>query len=122
CIGSVLCGTTETPFPRRRPRDHISLFVGKGNDDVVERCNNMRLSSRFYDYFTLFSCCFGTCLCHTTYLLFSCFFLVGNCFPFSFSGPRVVLGTLTSKWQSISLTNSTVTSYVHKSHDFHLGL
>lgn len=56
CIRGVFLGTPEPHFTCGRPGDYLSLFIGKGYDDVVERRVYVRLSYCAYIYFSLLNC------------------------------------------------------------------
>ena len=61
-IGSVLLRTTETHLACAGPGNHLSLAVGKRNDDVVEGTVHMELAQRVNLHVSFLCCnCF---LCH----------------------------------------------------------
>jgi hypothetical protein len=53
--------------------------------------------------------------------LFGDLFLVRNRFTLTLSRARIVLGTLTTKWQTITVTDATLATNIHQSLDVHLS-
>ena len=58
CIRSVLLGSSKAHFTGARPRDHLTLIVGKRDDDVVKSCRDACSTNWFNFNFSLF-CCFS---------------------------------------------------------------
>jgi hypothetical protein len=54
CVGRVLLRASEAHLPGRRPRDDLSILIGQGYDDVVERRADVSISVWIYFYDTLF--------------------------------------------------------------------
>lgn len=116
-IRSIFLGASEAHLTCRRPRDHLTLAVGKRYNNVVERRMDMGLSYGINLYNPLLCCdCF---LCHT-YLLFSSFFLICNGFLFTFTRTGVVLGALASHRQTDTVTDTPVATDIHKALDVQL--
>ena len=63
-VRSVLLGTTETHLAGGRPRDDLTLIVGKRYNDIVEAAVDMKLSCCLNTYISfLVRCCF-LLFCH----------------------------------------------------------
>ncbi len=116
-IRCIFLGASETHFTCRRPRNYLTLAIGKRYNNVVERRMDMGLANGINLYNPLLCCdCF---LCHT-YLLFSSFFLICNGFLFTLTRTSVVLGALASHGQTDTMTDTPVATDVHQTFDVQL--
>lgn len=58
-VGSVLLGTAEAHFTGRAPGDHLTGFVGNGNDDVIEGGADVHVAVGVHLYDAFFRNGFG---------------------------------------------------------------
>ena len=118
-VGRVLLRTAETHLTGTRPRDDLAFAVGERYDDVVEGAVNVQLALCVNLYVTLF--CRDIFLCHS-HLLFSCLLLVCNGLLAALTRAGVVLGALTTKRKTNTVTDTTVAADVHEALDVQLYL
>src|SRR5688572_17271705 len=54
------------------------------------------------------------------YLFLGCFLLTGNCLTFTFTGTAIGTGTLTTNWQTFTMTETTVAGDIKQTLNTHL--
>ena len=76
-IGGILLGATEAHLTGRRPADDLTVVVGQGDDDVIERRMDVSLTHSV-DLDDLLLCYYFLCHINVYYLL--AFFLFATVF------------------------------------------
>ena len=127
-VGRVLFRTTEAHFAGRSPRNNLTVVVSDGDDDVVERGTDVYLAHLLHHNNALLGFVFSF-LCHLVIAknaggvgagrasallaaasadsrvrLFGCLLLAGHRFALALAGTRIVLGALTTNWQTFAVT------------------
>lgn len=140
-VGRVLLRTTEAHFAGRSPRNHLTVIVRNRDDDVVERGTDVYLAHLLHHDNALLGFVFSF-LCHLVIAkdaggvgagyasallvrasadsrlsLFSCLLLAGHGLTLALTGTRVVLGALTTNWQTFAVTQTTVAADIHQTLD-----
>ena len=139
-VGRIFLRTTEAHFAGRSPRNNLTVVIGDGDDDIVERGTNVYLANLLHHDNALLGFVFSF-LCHLVIAknaggvgadcvdnlsaasadsrvkLFGCLFLASYRLALALTGTRVVLGTLTTNRQAFAVTQAAVATNVHQTLD-----